>query len=85
MGLSLSDLSEQTGHTKSLVYRVVAELEPRRYVTKLDNGHYTLGPRHPRARRRVRAQMPLMSSVAPGVPVAGDADRGDGQPGGPAR
>ncbi len=61
--LSLSDLSEQTGHTKSLVYRVVAELEPRRYVTKRDNGHYTLGPATLELGGAFAAQMPLMASA----------------------
>ena len=63
VGLSLSDLSEQTEHTKSLVYRVVAELEPRRYVTKLDNGHYTLGPATLELGGAFAAQMPLMASA----------------------
>jgi DNA-binding IclR family transcriptional regulator len=63
VGLSLSDLSEQTGHTKSLVYRVLAELEPRRYVTKLDDGHYALGIATVELGGAFAAQMPLMSSV----------------------
>jgi DNA-binding IclR family transcriptional regulator len=61
--LSLNDLSEQTGHTKSLVYRVLAELEPRRYVTKLDSGHYTLGLATVELGGAFAVQMPLMSSV----------------------
>jgi DNA-binding IclR family transcriptional regulator len=61
--LSLSDLSAQTGHTKSLVYRVLAELEPRRYVTKLDSGHYTLGLATVELGGAFAVQMPLMSSV----------------------
>jgi DNA-binding IclR family transcriptional regulator len=61
--LSLSDLTEQTGHSKSLVYRVLAELEPRRYVTKLDSGHYTLGLATVELGGAFAIQMPLMSSV----------------------
>jgi DNA-binding IclR family transcriptional regulator len=61
--LSLNDLSEHTGHTKSLVYRVLAELEPRRYVTKLDSGHYTLGLATVELGGAFAVQMPLMSSV----------------------
>jgi len=61
--LSLTDLSEHTGHTKSLVYRTLAELEPRRYVTKLDNGHYTLGLATVELGGAFALQMPLMSSV----------------------
>ena len=62
-GLSVGDLSEHTGHTKSLVYRTLAELEPRRYVTKLDNGHYTLGLATVELGGAFALQMPLMSSV----------------------
>jgi DNA-binding IclR family transcriptional regulator len=61
--LSLSDLSEHTGHSKSLVYRVLAELEPRRYVTKLDSGHYTLGLATVELGGAFAVQMPLMSSL----------------------
>ncbi len=61
--LSAGDLSEQTGHTKSLVYRVLAELEPRHYVTKLDNGHYALGRATIELGGAFAAQMPLLSSV----------------------
>jgi DNA-binding IclR family transcriptional regulator len=63
VALSVGDLSEHTGHTKSLVYRVLAELEPRHYVTKLDNGHYTLGRAAIELGGAFAAQMPLMSSV----------------------
>jgi DNA-binding IclR family transcriptional regulator len=61
--LSVNDLSEHTGHTKSLVYRTLAELEPRRYVTKLDSGHYTLGFATVELGGAFALQMPLMSSV----------------------
>lgn len=61
--LSLRDLSELTGHSKSLVYRVLAELEPRRYVTKLDSGQYTLGLATVELGGAFAVQMPLMSSV----------------------
>jgi DNA-binding IclR family transcriptional regulator len=61
--LSLRDLTDQTGHSKSLVYRVLAELEPRRYVTKLDSGHYTLGLATVELGGAFAVQMPLMSSL----------------------
>jgi DNA-binding IclR family transcriptional regulator len=61
--LSVKDLTEHTGHTKSLVYRTLAELEPRRYVTKLDSGHYTLGLATVELGGAFALQMPLMSSV----------------------
>jgi IclR family pca regulon transcriptional regulator len=61
--LSLGDLAEHTGHTKSLVYRSLAELEPRRYVTKLDNGHYALGLATVELGGAFAIQMPLMASV----------------------
>ena len=61
--LSLGELAERTGHSKSLVYRVLAELEPRRYVTKLDNGHYTLGLATVELGGAFAVQMPLMSSL----------------------
>jgi DNA-binding IclR family transcriptional regulator len=61
--LSLSDLSAHTGHSKSLVYRVLAELEPRRYITKLESGHYTLGNATVELGGAFAVQMPLMSSV----------------------
>lgn len=61
--LSLGDLSEHTGHTKSLVYRVLAELEPRGYVTKLESGQYTLGLATVELGGAFAVQMPLMSSV----------------------
>lgn len=61
--LSLSDLAELTGHSKSLVYRVLAELEPRRYVTKLDSGQYTLGLATVELGGAFAVQMPLMASV----------------------
>jgi len=61
--LSLGDLAEHTGHSKSLVYRSLAELEPRRYVTKLDSGHYTLGLATVELGGAFALQMPLMSSV----------------------
>jgi DNA-binding IclR family transcriptional regulator len=61
--LSLSDLSEHTGHTKSLVYRVLAELEPRGYVTKLDTGQYTLGLATVELGGAFAVQMPLMASL----------------------
>jgi DNA-binding IclR family transcriptional regulator len=61
--LSVSDLSAHTGHSKSLVYRTLAELEPRRYVTKLDSGHYTLGIATVELGGAFALQMPLMSSV----------------------
>ena len=60
--LSLNELAEHTGHTKSLVYRTLAELEPRRYVTKLDSGHYTLGLATVELGGAFALQMPLMSS-----------------------
>jgi IclR family pca regulon transcriptional regulator len=63
MELSLSDLSEHTGHSKSLVYRTLAELEPRRYVTKLDSGNYTLGLATVELGGAFALHMPLMSSV----------------------
>lgn len=61
--LSISELSEQTGHSKSLVYRVLAELEPRRYVTKLETGHFTLGLATVELGGAFAVQMPLMSSL----------------------
>lgn len=61
--LSLGDLAQHTGHSKSLVYRALAELEPRRYVTKLDSGHYTLGLATVELGGAFALQMPLMSSV----------------------
>jgi DNA-binding IclR family transcriptional regulator len=61
--LSLSELAELTGHSKSLVYRVLAELEPRHYVTKLGNGHYTLGLATVELGGAFSVQMPLMSSL----------------------
>jgi DNA-binding IclR family transcriptional regulator len=61
--LSVNDLCEHTGHTKSLVYRTLAELEPRRYVTKLDSGQYTLGLATVELGGAFALQMPLMSSV----------------------
>jgi DNA-binding IclR family transcriptional regulator len=63
VGLSVKDLTEHTGHTKSLVYRTLAELEPRRYVTKLDSGHYALGLATVELGGAFALQMPLMSSV----------------------
>jgi DNA-binding IclR family transcriptional regulator len=63
MELSLNDLSEHTGHSKSLVYRTLAELEPRRYVTKLDSGNYTLGLATVELGGAFALHMPLMSSV----------------------
>ena len=60
--LSLNELAQHTGHTKSLVYRTLAELEPRRYVTKLDSGHYTLGLATVELGGAFALQMPLMSS-----------------------
>ncbi|HXO10036.1 MAG TPA: IclR family transcriptional regulator [Solirubrobacteraceae bacterium] len=61
--LSVNDLCEHTGHSKSLVYRTLAELEPRRYVTKLDSGQYTLGLATVELGGAFALQMPLMSSV----------------------
>ncbi len=61
--LSIGELSEQTGHSKSLVYRVLAELEPRRYVTKLETGHFTLGLATVELGGAFAVQMPLMSSL----------------------
>lgn len=63
MKLSVSDLSEYTGHTRSLVYRTLAELEPRRYVTKLDSGEYTLGLATVELGGAFALHMPLMSSI----------------------
>ena len=61
--LSVTDLSELTGHTKSLLYRVLAELEPRRYVTRLDSSNYTLGVATVELGGAFAVEMPLMSSV----------------------
>jgi DNA-binding IclR family transcriptional regulator len=63
MALSVNDLAEHTGHTKSLVYRTLAELEPRRYVTKLDTGHYTLGTATVELGGAFALQVPLIASV----------------------
>src|SRR3954449_13565116 len=41
--LSIAQLSERAGYTKSLVYRVLTDLESRDYVSKLPDGGYSLG------------------------------------------
>jgi DNA-binding IclR family transcriptional regulator len=42
--LSLAELAKRTGFYKSTILRLVATLERRRYVVKLTNGGYRLGP-----------------------------------------
>jgi DNA-binding IclR family transcriptional regulator len=61
--LSINDLAERTGCTKSLVYRVLAELESRDYVNKLDSGNYALGLAVVELGGAFSAGVPLMSSV----------------------
>ncbi|HWD64193.1 MAG TPA: IclR family transcriptional regulator [Solirubrobacteraceae bacterium] len=61
--LSVGQLAASTGSTKSLVYRVLAELERRRYVTRLDDGAYSLGLATVELGGAFAVQMPLMSSV----------------------
>lgn len=61
--LSVADLASRTGHTKSLVYRVLAELERRRYVVRLESGTYSLGLATVELGGAFAAQMPLMSSM----------------------
>jgi DNA-binding IclR family transcriptional regulator len=61
--LSVNELAGVTGCTKSLVYRVLAELEARHYVAKLDNGSYTLGLSVVELGGAFSAGVPLMSSV----------------------
>lgn len=61
--LTIGQLAASTGATKSLVYRVLAELERRRYVTRLEDGTYSLGLATVELGGAFAAQMPLMTSV----------------------
>jgi DNA-binding IclR family transcriptional regulator len=61
--LSIGELAQQTSSTKSLVYRVLAELERRRYVARLDDGTYSLGLATVELGGAFTVQMPLMASV----------------------
>jgi len=61
--LSIAQLAERTGCTKSLVYRVLAELEERHYVTRLPGGSYSLGLAVVELGGAFSASVPLMSSV----------------------
>jgi DNA-binding IclR family transcriptional regulator len=61
--LSINELAGRTGCTKSLVYRVLTELEARDLVSKLDNGNYGLGLAVVELGGAFSASVPLMSSV----------------------
>ena len=61
--LSIAQLSERAGYTKSLVYRVLGELEARDYVSKLSDGGYSLGLAVVELGGTFTASVPLMSSV----------------------
>jgi DNA-binding IclR family transcriptional regulator len=61
--LSIATLTERTGCTKSLVYRVLVELEARDYVTKLPGGSYWLGLAVVELGGAFSVSVPLMSSV----------------------
>src|SRR5918992_6178742 len=61
--LSIAQLSERAGYTKSLVYRVLGELEARDYVSKLPDGGYSLGLAVVELGGAFTASVPLMSSV----------------------
>ena len=61
--LSIAQLSERAGYTKSLVYRVLTELETRDYVSKLPDGGYSLGLAVVELGGAFAASVPLMSSV----------------------
>lgn len=61
--LSIAELSERTGSTKSLVYRVLAELEARDFVTKVRGGCYWLGLAAVELGGAFSTSMTLMSSA----------------------
>lgn len=61
--LGLAELSERTGSTKSLVYRVLAELEARDFVTKVRGGAYWLGLAAVELGGAFSTSMTLMSSA----------------------
>jgi DNA-binding IclR family transcriptional regulator len=61
--LSIAELSERTGYTTSLVYRVLGELEARDYASKRPNGGYSLGLAVVELGGAFTASVPLMSSV----------------------
>src|SRR5919106_1082271 len=61
--LSIAQLSERAGYTKSLVYRVLGELEARDYVSRLPDGGYWLGLAVVELGGAFTASVPLMSSV----------------------
>ena len=61
--LSIAQLSERAGYTKSLVYRVLGELQARDYVSRLPDGGYALGLAVVELGGAFTASVPLMSSV----------------------
>jgi DNA-binding IclR family transcriptional regulator len=61
--LSINELTERTGYTKSLLYRVLAELEMRDFVTRLPDGNYWLGLASVELGGAFSASVTLMSSV----------------------
>jgi DNA-binding IclR family transcriptional regulator len=61
--LSVKQLAERTGCTKSLVYHVLAELESRDYVMKLANGDHSLGLAVVELGGAFSVGVPLMASV----------------------
>jgi DNA-binding IclR family transcriptional regulator len=61
--LTLAELSARTGSSKSLVFRVLAELEARDYVSRLLDGTYSLGLAVIELGGAFSASVPLMASV----------------------
>lgn len=61
--LSMSQLAEKTASTKSLVYRVLAELEARDFVARDPAGMYSLGVVTVELGGAFSTSLPMMSSI----------------------
>lgn len=61
--LSIAQIAARTGRTKSLVYRVLAELESRSFVTRGQAGSYSLGVAAVELGGAFSTSVPLLSSI----------------------
>ena len=77
--LSIAQLSERTGYTKSLIYRVLEELEHRHYISKAPERLLHARPRCRRVGRRLRSLGPTNVVGETRSPAAGRRHGGDGQ------
>lgn len=62
-GVSVAEIATRTGRTKSLIYRVVAELESRSFVVRGPAGDYRLGVAAVELGGAFSASVPVLASV----------------------